>query len=261
MSRTRWKVPAVAFVLSLVAVGCDADADVAAPGTGDVAAGAPATVAVTLTDFAIDPSMPEVAPGAPLTFDVSNEGQAPHTFGVVVGDETIETATIDPGSSASLDVPALEAGEYEILCTVPGHADLGMTGMLHVGDAGGATAAPSHATMTAEEMAAGHEEGVVAFAGQLEDGPLTAEHGGQPIDPTMDGRVKIFSLTTTEVSWEVAPGEFVDAMAFNGQVPGPRSASGPATASASSSRTRCHSRSCCTSTASRCPTRWTACRT
>jgi FtsP/CotA-like multicopper oxidase with cupredoxin domain len=99
-----------------------------------------------------------------------------------------------------------------------------MTGMLHVlapGETGSGSAGSTHSTMTAEEMAAGHEEGVVAFAGQLEEGPLVDEQGNQPLEPRMDHGVKVFDLVTTEVSWEIAPGEFVDAMAFNGQVPGP----------------------------------------
>jgi FtsP/CotA-like multicopper oxidase with cupredoxin domain len=222
MPRSRWSI--LVLMLSLVAAGCDGAGEPVPAGEGDGAAAETVTVAITLTDFAIDPEMPEVPAGSPVRFEVANEGQAPHTFGVVVGDQTIETEQIAPGASDTLDVAALEAGDHEIRCTVPGHADLGMTGMLHAvegGATGSATGAPSHSTMTAEEMAAGHEEGVVAFAGQLKDGPLTADHGGQPLEPERDGKVKVFRLTTTELQWEIAPGEFVDAMAFNGQVPGP----------------------------------------
>jgi FtsP/CotA-like multicopper oxidase with cupredoxin domain len=37
----------------------------------------------------------------------------------------------------------------------------------------------------------------------------------------MDGDVKVFELTATDVKWESEPGTFVDAMAFNDQIPGP----------------------------------------
>jgi FtsP/CotA-like multicopper oxidase with cupredoxin domain len=214
--------------LAVFASACTADdGSQAGGGGGDQAAGAPTAVQIELTDFAIEPQMPQVPADIPITFDVTNAGQAQHTFGVVVGDQTYETPMIDPGGTAVLDVPALAAGDYETVCTVAGHADLGMTGMLHVLEAGasgsGATGSGGggHSTMTAEEMAAGHEEGVLAFAGQLEGGPLTPDHGNQPLEPRMEGDVKVFDLVTTEEQWEVAPGEFVDAMAFNGQVPGP----------------------------------------
>ncbi|MDA1010679.1 MAG: copper oxidase [Chloroflexi bacterium] len=45
--------------------------------------------------------------------------------------------------------------------------------------------------------------------------------GGQPMEPVMDGDVKVFELTAAEMQWEVEPGVWRDAMAYNGQVPGP----------------------------------------
>ena len=38
----------------------------------------------------------------------------------------------------------------------------------------------------------------------------------------MDGTTKVFALTASSVKWEVSKGQFVDAMAFNGQIPGPQ---------------------------------------
>ena len=60
------------------------------------------------------------------------------------------------------------------------------------------------------------------FVAQLEDGPNTEGLGNQPLKPEMDGNVKVFNLTVTQMQWEITTGEFVDAMAFNGQVPGPQ---------------------------------------
>jgi len=224
MRRTRWSAYALTIAMALVAVACEGGGATAPGGEGTGAAAQPTTVSITLSEFKIDPAMPEVPAGAPVTFEVSNAGQAPHTFGIVIGGQTSETASINPGETATLEVPPLEVGDYDILCTVPGHADLGMTGMLHAVE-GTPTAtssgAPSHSTMTAEEMATAHEASVKAFAGQLTDGPLTPDHGGQPLKPTMEGNVKVFNLVTTEMKWEITKGEFVDAMAFNGQVPGP----------------------------------------
>jgi uncharacterized cupredoxin-like copper-binding protein len=225
MRRFRRGIAATAAVLALVAASCTGDGGAPASGEGEAAAGGPVSIEVSLTDFAIDPANIEVPVGSDITFNVMNHGQSPHTFGVVVGADRLETPTIDVGGSATLEVPALEAGTYDTLCTVPGHDQLGMVGSLTAGDGavpgdgtGAAGASPSsHANMTAEEMAAGHEQGVKDFLA----GKETDTYGNQPLEPTMDGNVKVFDLTVEEIQWEVAKGQFVDAMAFNGQVPGP----------------------------------------
>jgi hypothetical protein len=126
-----------------------------------------------LTDFKIDPAAMEAPAGSAITFTISNQGQAPHTFAVTVGDQAYETAEIQAGASDTLEVPALEAGTYETVCTVPGRADLGMTGTLTIaaGAAGGGettdtstdganggAGTSSHGDMSAEEMAAGNEQ-------------------------------------------------------------------------------------------------------
>ena len=49
----------------------------------------------------------------------------------------------------------------------------------------------------------------------------TATKGNTLLDPKLVDGVKVFELTASVVQWEVAPGEFVEAYAYNGQVPGP----------------------------------------
>jgi FtsP/CotA-like multicopper oxidase with cupredoxin domain/plastocyanin len=222
MRRFRRGIAATAAVLALVAASCTGDGGAPASGEGEAAAAGPVTIEVSLSDFAIDPANIEAPAGSAITINVMNHGQSPHTFAIVVGADRLETPTIDVGGSATLEVPALEAGTYDTLCTVPGHDQLGMVGTLTASDSAapgdGTGASPSsHANMTAEEMAAGHEQGVKDFLA----GEETDTFGNQPLEPTMDGNVKVFDLTVEEIQWEVAKGQFVDAMAFNGQVPGP----------------------------------------
>ena len=143
MRRIRWSAIALMLALSLFAVACDGSS--APAGEGTEAAAQPTTVAITLSDFKIDPAMPEVPAGSAVVFQVSNAGQAPHTFGIVVGDQTLETPLINAGESGTLEVPALDAGDYDILCTVPGHADLGMTGTVHAIVGSGTGTTPSGA--------------------------------------------------------------------------------------------------------------------
>lgn len=68
---------------------------------------------------------------------------------------------------------------------------------------------------TADEMDAMHEAGIKSFPAK------TKGLGGQPLDFKLDGDVKVFALTCSVIQWEVAPGQQVEAWAYNGVVPGP----------------------------------------
>jgi FtsP/CotA-like multicopper oxidase with cupredoxin domain len=45
--------------------------------------------------------------------------------------------------------------------------------------------------------------------------------GAQPLEPTMDGEVKVFRLTVSVIQWHILEDQPVAAYAFNQQVPGP----------------------------------------
>lgn len=81
---------------------------------------------------------------------------------------------------------------------------------------GAAAAVPVDPHAAATAMDALHEKGMKAFPAK------TAVHGNQLLAPTLVNGVKVFELTAREISWEVEPGRFVAAMAYNGQVPGPQ---------------------------------------
>ena len=72
----------------------------------------------------------------------------------------------------------------------------------------------------ADAMDAMHEKGVKAFPAKTEG------KGNQPFQPRIEKGVKVYDLTCEEIQWEVGPGRKVKAWAYNGQVPGPRSACG-----------------------------------
>ena len=46
-------------------------------------------------------------------------------------------------------------------------------------------------------------------------------HGAQVLAPRIENGVKVFDLTTSVIRWQILPTVFVNAYAFNGQVPGP----------------------------------------
>jgi plastocyanin len=112
--------------------GGGANGDDADGGDDADAGGGGATVAVSLTDFAIDPANPTVEAGT-VTFDVSNDGQAPHNLEVEgQGVEEELPEDLGAGESGQLTVELSEPGTYEWYCPVGEHADMGMEGELTV---------------------------------------------------------------------------------------------------------------------------------
>ena len=216
----RWALVAAASALVLAGAACSGGGGGATAG-GEQAAAAPATVEVMLSEFKIDPSAITVPTDQPVEFSVMNMGQAQHTFAIDVNGKTYATDLIDPNATVTLDVPALDAGTYTAFCTVAGHRDLGMLASVTAGTgiAAGATGSTSSSSaMSAQDMAAMHKAGVDAFLA----GSQTSTQGNQLLQPTMDGTTKVFALSVQNVKWEVSKGQFVDAMAFNGQIPGPQ---------------------------------------
>ena len=94
-----------------------------------------------------------------------------------------------------------------------------MTGSLTVGTAAAADGATGHQTSsggtTIEQMLEGHAASVEAFPAETE------AQGNEPLEATIENGVKIFRLSAQEIEWETEPGVFVQAMGYNGTVPGP----------------------------------------
>ena len=140
----RVRVIGVLAVLASVAlvgfaVGCGGDDDdetTAAPATTTAAGGGGGATTVEMSEFEFDPSDLEVSAGDTLTLD--NTGQIPHNLTIVEGDDPLgggaELAAsddIDSGDTGDLVVD-VEPGSYSFLCTIPGHAEDGMTGSITV---------------------------------------------------------------------------------------------------------------------------------
>lgn len=81
-----------------------------------------------------------------------------------------------------------------------------------------AAAAPTTVADAAAEMDAMHEAGVKIFVDGIGQNP---GFWSTPLEFTMDGDVKVFELTCAETPWEVTPDLVIDAMSYNGIVPGP----------------------------------------
>lgn len=74
------------------------------------------------------------------------------------------------------------------------------------------------AATNADEMDAHHEEGVKIFLDNIGKDEL---FWNNRLEPRIEDGVKVFELTCTEMDWDVASGQVVKAMTFNGTVPGP----------------------------------------
>ena len=116
-------------LLILGAGGCGGDDD--KPGrTVTVESGA--SVPVIADEYSFDPETIVVSGGGEVTFELENKGVLAHNLRVFDGgDEVGGTPTFTGGKTRSGSV-SLERGDYEMVCTVGNHADLGMTGTLRV---------------------------------------------------------------------------------------------------------------------------------
>src|SRR6266581_3275390 len=87
-------------------------------------------------------------------------------------------------------------------------------------DHSGGTMAPNPAPLSpaaaADAMDKMHETGIKAFPAK------TAGKGNQLLQPKMQNGVKVYDLTARKIRWETAPGQTVEAWAYNDQVPGPQ---------------------------------------
>src|SRR5215208_6121429 len=85
-----------------------------------------AKYAVTATDFKLRIVPAKVTAGL-NTFTVVNRGEATHDFKIGAK----KTSILNPGQKQTISV-TLKKGRYTYLCTVPGHAQLGMKGTVVV---------------------------------------------------------------------------------------------------------------------------------
>jgi plastocyanin len=111
--------------------------------TEDTAGGGGGTIEVSMTEYAFDPADVTVSKGDTIT--VTNDGQLPHNYTEVprgkdygvklpphLRDLALGTGDVDPGSSGEFEVGDMALGEFEVICTIPGHAEKGMKGTLTV---------------------------------------------------------------------------------------------------------------------------------
>jgi uncharacterized cupredoxin-like copper-binding protein len=124
------------FVTAVPVAGGSAAAGSAAAGGSDQPAPAGDTaINFVEKDFAIAMDKSTIKAGS-ITFNIKNSGPSPHNIGItkeadsskgagITGPVIKDSDTIDPGKTTSITVD-LQPGTYNVVCTVPGHVQLGM---------------------------------------------------------------------------------------------------------------------------------------
>lgn len=145
MSRTRLVFLAALAVLILAMAGCSkeepaftaddqipedrVESSEPAEGEGGEGGDPAAKVEFVAEDIKFT-SAPSTVPAGMVTFELVNDGGAPHDVTIEEkGDETVVKA--DGGKSDTGEVE-LEPGEYTYFCSVPGHRSAGMEGTFTV---------------------------------------------------------------------------------------------------------------------------------
>jgi uncharacterized cupredoxin-like copper-binding protein len=99
-------------------------------GGGGSSSGGSGSVAISESEFQLDPSDPTAKAGN-VTLDVKNDGSVVHDLEIEGNGVEESTDPIGAGSSAKLTVD-LKPGTYEIYCNIDSHRDQGMEGELTV---------------------------------------------------------------------------------------------------------------------------------
>jgi plastocyanin len=121
-------LPLIAL-LALAAAGCGGDDD--EPGrTVTVAPGK--TVTVVADEYSFDPETVVLTGGGELTIELDNQGALAHNLRVFDGGTDVGGTPTFAGGDPRSGTVEVEPGEYEMVCTVGDHANLGMEGKLEV---------------------------------------------------------------------------------------------------------------------------------
>ena len=130
-------VPASSAAAGTAPAGSSAPPPGGTPAASGNAAAATSTINADEKDYAISLSSSTAKAGT-VTFNIKNTGPTPHNLGVVKNngaskaqgltnqsDLIKDSDTIDAGKTTTLTVD-LQPGTYSVVCTVPGHIQLGM---------------------------------------------------------------------------------------------------------------------------------------
>lgn len=128
----------VLVLMSLVLAACGGS-------SGGSGGGSSNAIDVTMTDFAFTPNSWTVTANTEVTLNIKNDGSVSHTWVLMSkavtppfsdankADVIYTSPEIQPGQSQTVTFTAPgTAGDYEVVCDIPGHLEAGMEGKLTV---------------------------------------------------------------------------------------------------------------------------------
>ncbi len=129
------------WVLVVIMVGAAACGDSGSP--PETPATTVAAQVVSMTEFRFAPDVVRVPGGGETTIILQNDGATDHNWVLLrepisseseFSEEAVLTSTVvRPGERQTFDFAPPAAGEYQVICSIAGHFDAGMEGLLVVG--------------------------------------------------------------------------------------------------------------------------------
>jgi plastocyanin len=116
------------LVFGAALAACSSSSDTSEPadgGTGGTATVADGAVEITADDLAFDVGTIEATAGEDFTITLVNNDSAPHNISIYTeegGDALVTGDTVEAGQTVTVDVSALDAGEYYFQCDI--HPDM-----------------------------------------------------------------------------------------------------------------------------------------
>ncbi|HET8569672.1 MAG TPA: cupredoxin domain-containing protein [Candidatus Limnocylindria bacterium] len=98
-------------------------------GGGGTAAAPGQELTITLSDFKYDPPGWQISAGVATKVTLVNKGSVEHDFSIEVAGFKLLAPT---ARTVYKTMPALQPGQYDVFCTVAGHKEQGMKGILTV---------------------------------------------------------------------------------------------------------------------------------
>ena len=126
----RWLFLLGALVFGLVLAACSGNTQSQNPELQNQGNGSDATIDVSAQELSFSLDGSQLKAGT-VTFVVRNNGVMPHDFAIRGNGVNEKTRLLQSGESVTLTVN-LEPGSYTYECTMPGHAQGGMTGTFTV---------------------------------------------------------------------------------------------------------------------------------
>ena len=125
MRRTGWLTAVCAILALALATGCGVSSDIGATGLQP-----DGTYIIVGTEFAFEPETIEIPVNQEAVIEFRNLGTVDHDL--VIEEFGVATGSMRIGSKKTVRFTPIVIGEFDLICSIPGHPEAGMTGTVSV---------------------------------------------------------------------------------------------------------------------------------